>query len=65
MSNIFLAGKYLHNLVDMGIGQDIVVSLFFEQFAGVNKLNVGIRFMFRQHQNIDSNGGAKEQVRCQ
>ncbi len=41
------------------------LSLFFEQFAGVNKLNFGIRFMFRQHQNVYGNGGAKEQVRCQ
>ncbi|CAM8579605.1 hypothetical protein ESCOCP340M_26590 [Escherichia coli] len=65
MSNIFLAGKYLHNLFDMGIGQDIVVGFFFEQFAGINKLNFGIRFMFRQHQNVYSNSGAKEQVRCQ
>ena len=40
--------------------QDVVVSLFFEQFSGVNKLNFGIRFMFRQHQNIYGNGGAKE-----
>ena len=65
MSNIFLAGEYLHNLFDMGIGQDIVVGLFFEQFAGINKLNVGIRFMFGQNQNVYGNGGAKEQVRSQ
>lgn len=48
----------------MGIGQDIVVGLFFEQFAGINKLNVGIRFMFGQNQNVYGNGGAKEQVRA-
>jgi hypothetical protein len=46
MVNICFAGKYLHNLFDMGISQDIVIGLFFEQFAGVNKLNVGIGFMF-------------------
>ncbi len=65
MVNVCFTGKDPHNLFNMTISQDIVIGFFLKQPAGVNKLNAGIGFVLGQHQYVNGNGGAEEQIRCQ
>ena len=49
----------------MVVGEDVVVGFFFKQVTCVNELDIGVGFVFRQHKNIDGDGGAVEQIRGQ
>ena len=55
----------MHDVIDVRVQQGIGVGFFLEQPAGVNELGFGVCFMLGQHQNIDGDSGAKEQVGCQ
>ncbi len=54
--------KHLHDLLDMLRSQYIIIGLFFEQPAGVDKLGSGIALVFGKHQNVHGDGGAVKQV---
>ena len=65
MFHIGFAIKPLHDVVDVRIGKRVVIGFFFEQGAGINKLDFGVRFVLGQYQNRDGDGGAKKEVGCE
>src|SRR5690606_29771571 len=60
--DVFLAVEHGHDLVDMRIHQQVVISALLEQVAGVDELDVGIGLVLGQHQDVHRDGGAVEQV---
>ena len=63
MGDVFLAVEDLHHADDVDIGEDVVVRFFFEQRAGVDELGAGVRFVLREHEDSDCDGGAEEETR--
>ena len=67
MLDIFPAVEELHDRCDVGIGHQIVVGAFFEEILtrSINELNFGIGLVLGEHEDVDGNGGAVEEVRSQ
>jgi len=60
-----LAVEGCHDGFDVLFGEHIVVGHFLEESSGIDELGFSICFVFREHQNVDRNGGAEEEVGCQ
>src|SRR5690606_13385860 len=60
--DVFLAVEHDHDLIDMLIQQQVVISALLEQVAGVDELGGGVGLVFGQHQDVHRDGGAVEQV---
>ena len=67
MRHLFLAVEELHDRCDVGIGHQVVVGAFFEEILtrSINELNFGIGLVLGEHEDVDGNGGAVEEVRSQ
>src|SRR6478736_470170 len=62
MFNIRFAIEGLHNVFDVLVRERVGIGIFSKQTTGINKLGGGVGFVFGEHQNIHTNGGAKKQV---
>ena len=67
MRDILLTVEELHNRSDMGIGHQIVIGAFLEEIftRGIDELNFGVGLVLGEHEDVDGNGGAVEEVRSQ